>query len=74
MKKGNAQIRVSPGYEADWQHVLVLLYRPLLKQDGFLLYHIFHALDGLEIEIEQLCRMGGMSMKRWRSFVCSRRM
>nr|WP_300922612.1 DnaD domain protein [uncultured Dubosiella sp.] len=65
MKKGNAQIRVSPGYEADWQHVLVLLYRPLLKQDGFLLYHIFHALDGLEIEIEQLCRMSGMSVKRF---------
>ncbi|EOS62204.1 hypothetical protein C815_00095 [Firmicutes bacterium M10-2] len=65
MKKGTVKIIEKKPYMSDYEQVLVLLYRPLIKDSSFMLYHLLHSFVNRTSTAEQLIKYSGLSEKRF---------
>lgn len=67
MKKGKIEIDTQGTFAQDWEDVLTLLYRPLISDRSFTLYHLLRAMRGKTLDMEEMLRLCGFSEKRLES-------
>ena len=57
MKKGKIEIDTQGTFAQDWEDVLTLLYRPLITDRSFTLYHLLRAMRGKTLDMEEMLRL-----------------